>query len=74
MEGTGSPVSSTRRFQGAPASVVDLHRSGSNLRGVPHDKSFGWAVTAGGKRYQTTRALASSAPPSRARQNHWGRR
>eukprot|EP00965_Chrysotila_dentata_P105424 3481745-Pleurochrysis_carterae.AAC.1 len=34
MEGTGSPVSSTRRFRGAPAPAVDLHRSGSNLRGV----------------------------------------
>eukprot|EP00965_Chrysotila_dentata_P204117 6182143-Pleurochrysis_carterae.AAC.2 len=34
MEGTRSPDSSVRRFLGAPASVVDLQRSGSNLLGV----------------------------------------
>eukprot|EP00965_Chrysotila_dentata_P263264 6214798-Pleurochrysis_carterae.AAC.3 len=34
MEGTRSPDSSVRRFQGAAASVVDLQWSASNFRGM----------------------------------------
>eukprot|EP00965_Chrysotila_dentata_P254787 6211990-Pleurochrysis_carterae.AAC.7 len=72
MEGTGSPDSSVRRFWGAPASVVDLQRPGSNLRGVA--PSFGWADTVGGRRCQTSRVTASSVPPCGGRQSHRGRR
>eukprot|EP00965_Chrysotila_dentata_P193960 6176065-Pleurochrysis_carterae.AAC.4 len=34
IESTTTPESSARRLRGAPASVVDRQRSGSNLRGV----------------------------------------
>eukprot|EP00965_Chrysotila_dentata_P231109 6198161-Pleurochrysis_carterae.AAC.2 len=40
IEGTTTPESSARCLRGAPASVVDRQRSGSNLRGVARrDKS-----------------------------------
>eukprot|EP00965_Chrysotila_dentata_P107510 3551711-Pleurochrysis_carterae.AAC.2 len=34
IDDTRTPESSVRRLRGAPASVVDRQRSGSNLRGV----------------------------------------
>eukprot|EP00965_Chrysotila_dentata_P048568 1610919-Pleurochrysis_carterae.AAC.1 len=57
MERTSSPESSTSCLRGAPASVVDRHRSGSSLRGVLAP----WHIMRMGRRRGEERVLFGAA-------------